>query len=113
MITTTAVSPYAMYGRPTVTTLPSYAARIGVYFGAAMSIPLWNPPHRGPKGDVSGPVSGHIARFEPVNAPHPHPTAAAAASISYRASASVRRPWTSAVLPLALPVWPCALFPLP
>src|SRR3981081_1102391 len=44
MITTTAVSPYAMYGRPTVTTWPDDAARSGGYFGAAMSVPVWKAP---------------------------------------------------------------------
>ena len=99
MITTTAVSPYARYGRPTVTTLPSEAARMAVYLGAAMSMPLWNPPHRGPNGEVIGPLRGHIASFDPVKAPHPHPPAAAAASISYRASASLSWRWSSTVWP--------------
>src|SRR6184192_93222 len=79
MITTTAVSPYARYGRPTVTTFPADAARIGVYFGAAMSMPLWNPPQRAPNPDVIGPRSGHIASVEPLNAPSPLPPAAFAA----------------------------------
>src|SRR5437867_10174934 len=67
MITTTAVSPYARYGRPTVTTFPADAARIGVYFGAAMSIPLWKPPQRAPKPDVMGPRSGHIESVVPLD----------------------------------------------
>src|SRR5436189_6478056 len=98
MITTTAVSPYARYGRPTVTTFPAEAARIGVYFGAAMSMPLWKPPHRAPKPDVIGPRSGHIASFEPLNAPSPLPPAACAARHSYWASAWAGSRFRSAVV---------------
>src|SRR3981081_3451317 len=90
MITTTAVSPYARSGRPTVTTFPADAALIGVYFGAAMSMPLWKPPQRAPKPDVIGPRSGHIVSVVPLNAPSPLPPAALAARDSYRASASSR-----------------------
>jgi len=71
-----------------VTTFPADAARIGVYFGAAMSMPLWNPPQRAPNPDVIGPRSGHIASVEPLNAPSPLPPAAFAARASYCASAS-------------------------
>src|ERR1700716_1598453 len=90
MITTTAVSPYATYGRPTVTTCPDEAARIGVYTGAAMSSPLWNPPQRGPNGDVSGPTRGHIASFDPLNAPRPLFDASCDASCSYCALSAAR-----------------------
>ena len=70
-----------------MTTWPDEAARIGVYIGAAMSSPLWKPPHRAPNGDVIGPTSGHIASFDPLNAPRPLFDASCDASIAYCASA--------------------------
>src|SRR5438309_11138451 len=87
MITTTAVSPYATYGRPTVTTWPDDAALLRACFGGAMSSPLWKPPHRARNGDVIGPTSGHIASFDPLNAPRPLFDASCDASIAYCASA--------------------------
>ena len=38
--------------------MPHAAARTGVPVGAAMSIPSWLRPQRGPKGDVTVPCTG-------------------------------------------------------
>src|SRR3954470_16141329 len=98
MMMTVAVSPYARYGFPTVTTWPDEAARIGVYIGRAMSMPLWKPPQREPNGEVIGcGVRGHIASLLPLKAPRPERAAACAASCAYIASASSSRLFSVAV----------------
>src|SRR5512135_1643684 len=43
---------------PAEVTTPSAAATIGAPRGAAMSMPGWNSPGRGPKGEASGPCAG-------------------------------------------------------
>src|SRR2546426_4581048 len=110
MITTVAVSPYARYGLPTVTTWPAAAERIAVYMGAATSMPLWNPPQRAPKPDVIGPESGHSGSFEPLNAPSPDFAAASAASCAYNASACSSFRFRLAVSSFARPAAEVALF---
>src|SRR5438105_657359 len=62
IMTMFAVSPYDMYGWPATWTTPACVARIGVYIGAAMSSPLWNPPSRAPKYDEIVPSTGQFAR---------------------------------------------------
>src|SRR6185436_7116653 len=102
MITTVAVSPYARYGLPTVTTWPAAAAMIGVYIGRGMSMPLWKPPQRAPKGELIGcGVSGQIESLAPLKAPRPERAAAAAASCAYIASASSSFLLSAAVSALA------------
>src|SRR5438477_285576 len=44
---------------PAKNTVPDAAAWMGVPSGTPMSMPLWNVPHRSPKGEVTGPTTGH------------------------------------------------------
>ena len=46
--------------RPEKMTLPALAARRGAPYGAPMSMPGWNPPQRGPNGEVIGPEAGQM-----------------------------------------------------